>query len=172
MNNLFQTINHYFTHLKVFHTSISWWLSIGVWVTANLLKSPGLSILADLNNAVVWMASTHPLISKSSSLCTNPLVMVPSVLITVSITIIFMFQSFFSSLVRSRYYYHYSYLPKLTSVPKVFVYTRHLFCPVWTSLSIVRRGSSMSSFIKSLQWFHGHPLGILLIKSFLNEWLT
>ena len=33
-----------------------------------------LNILADLNNAVVWMISTGPLISKSSSPCTNPLV--------------------------------------------------------------------------------------------------
>ena len=42
-------------------------------------KSPQVSrtllrILADLNNAVVWMVSTRPLIFKSSSPCTNPLV--------------------------------------------------------------------------------------------------
>ena len=36
-----------------------------------------LSILTDLNNAVVWMVSTRPLISKSSSPGTNPLVTVP-----------------------------------------------------------------------------------------------
>ena len=33
-----------------------------------------LSILANLNNAVVWMVSTRPLLSKSYSPCTNPLV--------------------------------------------------------------------------------------------------
>ena len=27
---------------RVFHISISWWFFTGVWVTANLLKSPGL----------------------------------------------------------------------------------------------------------------------------------
>ena len=27
---------------RFFHTSISWWFSTGVWVTASLLKSPGL----------------------------------------------------------------------------------------------------------------------------------
>ena len=32
-----------------------------------------LSILVDLNNAVVWMVSTRPLISKSFSPCINPL---------------------------------------------------------------------------------------------------
>ena len=62
-----------------------------------------LSILADLNNAVVWMVSTPPLISKSSSLCTNFLVTVSSAPITIGITITCMFHSFFSSLARSRY---------------------------------------------------------------------
>ena len=62
-----------------------------------------LSILADLNNALVWMVSTRPLISKSSSACTNPLVTVPSVPITTGSTVTFMFHGFFSSLTRSRY---------------------------------------------------------------------
>ena len=53
-----------------------------------------LSILANLNNAVVLMVSTCPLISKSSSLFTNPLGIVPSAPITISITITFMFHSF------------------------------------------------------------------------------
>ena len=46
-----------------------------------------LSILADPNNAVVWIVFTCPLISDSSSLCTNLLVTVPSTLITIGITI-------------------------------------------------------------------------------------
>ena len=48
------------------------------------------------------MVSTHPLISKSSSLCTSPLVTVPSAPITIGITVTFMFHRFFSSLARSR----------------------------------------------------------------------
>ncbi len=60
-----------------------------------------LSILADLNNAVFWMVYTHPLISKSSSPCTNPLMTAPSAPITNGITIAFMFHRFFSSLARS-----------------------------------------------------------------------
>ena len=62
-----------------------------------------LSVLTNLNNAVVWMVSTHPVISKSPSPCTNPLVTAPSTPITIDITIIFMFHSFFGSLARSRY---------------------------------------------------------------------
>ena len=60
-----------------------------------------LSILVDLNNAVVWMVSTRPLTSKSSSPCTNPLMTVPSAPITNGITVISMFHSLFSFLVRS-----------------------------------------------------------------------
>ena len=43
-----------------------------------------LSILAVLNNAVVWMVSTRPPISKSSSPFSNPLVTVPNTPITCS----------------------------------------------------------------------------------------
>ena len=62
-----------------------------------------LSILADFNNAVVWMVSTRPLISKSSSPFINPLVTVPREPITISINITFMFCSFFKCLERSKY---------------------------------------------------------------------
>ena len=61
-----------------------------------------LSNLADLNNVVFWMVSTCPVISKSSSLCTNPLVTVLSTPVTIGITVTFMFHSSFSSLARSR----------------------------------------------------------------------
>ena len=33
---------YYFTPLRVFRSSISWWFYAGVWVTASLLTSPGL----------------------------------------------------------------------------------------------------------------------------------
>ena len=83
-----------------------------------------LSILADLNNVVVWMISSCPLISKSSRLFTNPLVTVLSTPITIGITVTFICHCFFSFLARSRhlsfflhsfnltlwsarYYYHY-----------------------------------------------------------------
>ena len=62
-----------------------------------------LSILAVLNNAVIWMVSTRPPTSKSSSPFINPLVTVLNVPITIGIIITCMFHSFFNSLARSRY---------------------------------------------------------------------
>ena len=64
-------------------------------------KSPQISwtlqgILSDLNDAVVWMVSVCFLIYKSSSLFTNPLEIVPSVSVTVGITVTFMLHSYFS----------------------------------------------------------------------------
>ena len=53
-----------------------------------------LSILADHNKAVVWLVSTRPLISKSSSLYINPLVAVTRAPITLGITVTFMFHRF------------------------------------------------------------------------------
>ena len=62
-----------------------------------------LSILAVLNNAVVWMVSTRPPTSKSFSPFSNPLVTVPNAPITIGIIVTCMFHSFFNSLARSRY---------------------------------------------------------------------
>ena len=62
-----------------------------------------LSILAVLNNAVVWLVSTRPQTSKSSSPFSNPLVTVPNGPITIGIIVTCMFHSFFNSLARSRY---------------------------------------------------------------------
>ena len=55
-----------------------------------------ISILAVLNKAVVWVVSTRPPTSKSSSPFNNPLVTVPRASITIGITVTFMFHSFFS----------------------------------------------------------------------------
>ena len=71
-------------------------------------KSPQVSktrlrILAVLSNAVVWIVSTRPPISKSSRPFNNPLVIVPNAPITNGTIVTFMFHSFFNSLARSRY---------------------------------------------------------------------
>ena len=71
-------------------------------------KSPQVSrtrlrMLAVLSNAVVWIASTRPPISKSSRPFNNPLVIVPNAPITIGTKVTFMFHSFFNSLARSRY---------------------------------------------------------------------
>ena len=62
-----------------------------------------LSILAVVNNVVVWMVSTRPPTSKSSSPFNNPLVTVPDAPIIVGIFVTSMFHSFFNSLAWSRY---------------------------------------------------------------------
>ena len=71
-------------------------------------KSPQISstrpsILAVLNNVIVWMFSTRPPTSKSSSPFSKPLVTVPNAPITNGIIVTCMFHSFFNSQVRSRY---------------------------------------------------------------------
>ena len=53
-----------------------------------------LSILAHLNNTVVWTVSSGPFISKSSSPFTNPFGIVPSAPISSGITVTFMLHSF------------------------------------------------------------------------------
>ena len=69
-----------------------------------------LSILAVLNNAVVWMVSTCPPASKSSSPFNNPFVTLPNALITIGIIVTFMFHNFFDSLARSKYLSFFSIL--------------------------------------------------------------
>ena len=67
-------------------------------------KSPKISSTL-LNDAVVWMVSTRPPTSRSSSLVNNPLFTVPNAPITIGIMFTFMFQScfFFNFLARSKY---------------------------------------------------------------------
>ena len=82
--------------LMVFHWSLS------------DIKSPQvsrtlLSILAVFNNVVVWMVSTLPLSSKSSSPFNNRLVTVPKAPIMMGIIVTFMFHGFFNFLERSWY---------------------------------------------------------------------
>ena len=67
---------------------------------SNDCKSPQVpgtlfSIPTKLSNAVVWMVSICPLISKSFSPCTNPLVTVRIVPITIGVSVTFMFHCFF-----------------------------------------------------------------------------
>ena len=68
-----------------------------------------LSILADLNKAVVGMVSARSPISYSSISLTKLLEIVPSAPITIGITVTFMFNSFFRSLARSKYSFLFSF---------------------------------------------------------------
>ena len=78
----------YQCYLTVFHRSLS-------DSKSNQVSRTLLSILDVLNNAVVWMFSTRPLTSKSSSPFNSPLVTVPNTPITIGIIVTFMFHSFF-----------------------------------------------------------------------------
>ena len=71
-------------------------------------KSPQVSwtlliILAVHTDAVVWMASTRPVISKSPISFNNLLVIVPKAQITIGIIFTLIYHSFFNSLARSTY---------------------------------------------------------------------
>ena len=57
-----------------------------------------LSIMADLSNAVVWVVSSRPFISKFYSFFIKHLITEPRVLITTGVTITLMFHSFFQFL--------------------------------------------------------------------------
>ena len=101
-----------------------------------------LSILSVLNNAVVWMVSTRPVISKSSSPFNNPLITVPKAPITIGIIVTFMFHSFFNALARSRYLSFFSHsfsfilwsagMAKSTILQILF-----FFCCCWLLLGLV-----------------------------------
>ena len=87
----------FFSPLRAFHTSVNRWFFTGARVITSLLTSPGLfSVFLPIT--VVWMVSTRPLISNSSSPCTKHLVIVPSAPTTFGIIVTFIFHSFFNSL--------------------------------------------------------------------------
>ena len=80
----------------VFHWSLSDSKSLQVFKTL-------LSILANLSNLIVWVASPHPLIFKSSCPKNYSLMTLLSTPITIGINVTLMFHSSFSSLAKSWY---------------------------------------------------------------------
>ena len=103
-------------------------------VSSNLL-----SILADLNNAAVWMVSARPLISNSSSSFTKTSGIVSSAPITIDITVIFMFYNLFSSLERFKYFSLFSFSifslwgPPRRQSPLICRFS-FFFCKLWWGL--------------------------------------
>ena len=105
-----------------------------------------LSILAVFNNAVVWMVSTSPPTSKSSSPFSNPLVTVPNTPITIGIFVTCMFHSFCNSLTRSRYLSFFNILLVLFSGQPG--QQSRLFCKIsFFSLIIIKSG-----FLAKIRW--------------------
>ena len=131
---LLESFSHH-RYLMVFHWSLS--DSQSPQVSRTLL-----SIVADLNNAVVWIVSTRPVISKSSSPFTNPLVTVLRVPVTIGIIVTFMFHSFFNSLSWSRYLSFFSLSFNFTrwsagaaksTILQVFFFFHYYYYKVWSS---------------------------------------
>ena len=90
--NVIKIINYQlFTPFRVFSMVSHWSLNDNKFPQ---VSRTFLSILANHNNAVVWIVSTRPLISKSFILYPSPLVTVPSAPITIGITVTFTFHSF------------------------------------------------------------------------------
>ena len=143
----------------VFHWSLSDSKSPQVFKTH-------LSILADLNNAVVRTVSTRPVISKSSSPCTNFLVIVPRAPITIGIIVTFKFHSFFFYF-RFCYYHYYCYYHCFTfweifsqvCTTAIFLKSVGLFSVFWPILIILYSGWYPLVFLfpsfQSLNWSFG-----------------
>ena len=98
-----------YTLLEFFRSALADGFTLMVFYS----KSPQVSrtrlrILAVHSNAVVWIVSTRPPISKSSRPFNNPLLIVPNTPITIGTIVIFLFHSFFNSLARSRYLFFFS----------------------------------------------------------------
>ena len=98
-----------------------------------------LSILADINNAVVWMVSARPLISKSSSPGINSLVTVPRAPITIGINVTFMFQCFFQFPSKVEVFIllftFFQFFLVVSRYSKVHIFASSLFC--WLLLGLV-----------------------------------
>ena len=111
--------------MQVFHTSLNRWY-FTEWQQVSSGRQDSSKLIANLNHAVVWIFLIVLLISNSSSLLSKILWTIPSALITISITITFMFHSFFSSLTRSKY---------------LFIFSLSLIFTLWSD----GRAKSMSS---------------------------
>ena len=141
-------------------------------------KSPQVSrtrlrILAALSNAVVWIVSTRPPISKSSRSFNNPLVIVPNAPITIGIIVTFMFHSFFNSQARSRYLSFFSISFRFILVSrdsKVDNFANFLFSFFSFLLIIMRSG-----LLAGIKWFvcmlKSQSLLLLLLLLFWDDTL-
>ena len=120
-----ETFSHQFL-LMVFHWSLIDCKSFQVSKTL-------LRILADLDNAVVWMISICPPTSNSFSPFINSLVSVPRAPITIGINVTFMFHSFF----------------QFPSKVHVLI----LLFPLFKYYSVVSRDSKLHNPLSSLFFF-------------------
>ena len=135
-----------------------------------------LSILAVLNNAVVWMVFTLPPTSKSSSPFSNPLVTVPNAPITIGIIVTCMFRSFFSSLARSRYLSFFShsfcFILWYAGTAKSTILQVLFFC-CWLLLSLVSWPGLGDQFIIVYYYYSSRVFHISISWwFFIGVWVT
>ena len=95
------------------------------------------SILANLKNAVVWMLSTCPLISKSSIPFTISLEIVPSAPMTTGITVTFCFCSQATSMYLSLFSLSFKFIPWSAETPKFTIRRFSCCCCCCCKLSLV-----------------------------------
>ena len=104
------------------------------------VSSTRLRVLAVLSSAIVWIVSTRPPTSKSSSPLNNPLVIVPNAPITIGTIVTFMFHIFFYSLARSRYLsffsHSFSFIPWSAGTARSTILHIHFFF-WWLLLGLV-----------------------------------
>ena len=99
---------YYYLLVRVFHIALADGLALE-WQQVSSSLQDSSQYFAVLNNVVVWMVSTCPPTSKSSSPFSNSLVTVPNAPITIGMIVTCMFHCFFNSLARSRYLSFYSH---------------------------------------------------------------
>ena len=124
------------------------------------------SILAVFSNVVVWMVSTRPPTSKSSSPFNNPWVTVPKAPITMCIIVTFMFHRFFNSLARSRYLslfsHSFSFILWSAGTAKSMLLQIFLFLFCFVFLSIIMR----SGLRAEIRW------SVCMLKSHRSLWVS
>ena len=135
-----------------------------------------LSILVNVNNAVVSMVSTRPLISESSNPFNNPLVAVPKAPITIGIIVTFMLQFFqFPSKVRVfiLFFYRFSFnfiqwsarTAKSIILQVLFLLVDYF--KVWSFLSEIRWSVCMSKSHRMLCLFSRTDSGLCIYHWFI-----
>ena len=138
-----------------------------------------LSILAVINNAIVWMVSTRPPTSKSSSPFSKPLVTVPKAPITIGMSPACS-TVFFNSLARSRYLSFCSrsfcFIRRSAGTAKSTILQFLFFC--WLLVGLVFRprfgdpSVCQSPIGVYVCYFLGQVLGLLLLLYILRDFQT
>ena len=99
---------YYFISCEFFHTSVSWCIFTGVWVTESLLSFPGLFWIFSLISKILVACFNSSFVYNSSSLLSKPLETVPREPKIIGIIVTLIFNSFFSPLARAKYLFIFS----------------------------------------------------------------